>query len=64
MLQAILTKSQDRTIRLFDEDDNAYTSYARVWFDSDGNAVIAEPYTNYPDGRHYYTRETDFDLID
>lgn len=41
--------------------NGADKTYARIWFDGDGDVVIAEPYSQYESGkRHYYNRETEF----
>ncbi len=58
--------SERGLIRCFDGEDN-YVSNAIVWFDCDGEAIIAEPYViQHAEGEvreHFYNRETQFDVI-
>ncbi len=53
-------------IRCFDGEDS-YVSNAIVWFDCDGEPVIAEPYViKHADGemyKHFYNREKEFDVL-
>ena len=53
-------------IRCFDGEDN-YVSNAIVWFNCDGEPVIAEPYViKHADGemyKHFYNREKEFDVL-
>lgn len=58
--------SERGLIRCFDGEDN-YVSNAIVWFDCDGEPIIAEPYViQHADGEvreHFYNRETEFEVL-
>ena len=56
-------KAKDLVIDVDDGEGGSFPSSARVWFDRDGEPVVAEPYRESADGsRWYYSRELDFGI--
>lgn len=55
--------SKEGIIRIFD-DEESFKSHAIIWFNEEGEPVVAEPFGYYESGRHFYNREVDFFVID